>query len=100
MADEREGEVPPEDVPKAFNRQPVWARMAIVAAGPLINLVFCQYFYFGYCFYKVAKHLKTVVGTLKPNTPAMMAGLQSGDQIMAVDGKKTTRLGSGKLCIG
>ena len=40
MADEREGEVAPEDLPRAFNRQPVWARMAIVAAGPLIGGLF------------------------------------------------------------
>ncbi len=45
MADEREGEVPPEDLPRAFNRQPVLARMAIVAAGPLINLVFAVFLY-------------------------------------------------------
>lgn len=89
MADEREGEVPPEDVPKAFNRQPVWARMAIVAAGPLINLFFAI-FLFWILFLQSGETLKTVVGTLKPNAPAMMAGLQVGDQIMAVDGKKTT----------
>ncbi|HNG09696.1 MAG TPA: site-2 protease family protein, partial [Agitococcus sp.] len=45
MADEREGEVPAEDIPKAFNRQPVWARMAIVAAGPLINLAFAVFLF-------------------------------------------------------
>lgn len=88
MADEREGEVPPEDVPKAFNRQPVWARMAIVAAGPLINLVFAVLL-FWVLFLQSGETLKTVVGTLKPNTPAMMAGLQIGDEIIAVDGKKT-----------
>jgi regulator of sigma E protease len=87
MADEREGEVPVEDIPKAFNRQPVFARMAIVAAGPLIN--YClQCFYFGFCFYKVQKRLKTVVGSVKPNTPAALAGLQVGDEIVAVDAKK------------
>ena len=45
MADEREGEVPAEDLPKAFNRQPVFARMAIVAAGPLINLLFAVFLF-------------------------------------------------------
>src|SRR5512141_1947790 len=35
MADEREGDVAPADVARAFNRQSVWRRIAIVAAGPL-----------------------------------------------------------------
>ncbi len=38
--DEREGPVPPEEQPRAFNRQPAWKRILIVFAGPFINLVF------------------------------------------------------------
>ena len=40
MLDEREGAVPEEERLRAFNRQPPWKRIAIVAAGPLINLLF------------------------------------------------------------
>ena len=89
MADEREGEVPVEDLPKAFNRQPVFARMAIVAAGPLINLLFAV-FLFWILFLQGTETLKTVVGTVKPNTTAALAGLQVGDEIVAVDAKKTS----------
>lgn len=39
MVDEREGEVDAEDLPFAFNRKSVWARIAIVAAGPLANFI-------------------------------------------------------------
>lgn len=49
MLDEREGNVAEADLPYAFNRQSPWKRIAIVAAGPLINL-FLQCFYFGYFF--------------------------------------------------
>ena len=35
MLDEREGEVPVEELDKAFNRKPVLQRIAVVAAGPL-----------------------------------------------------------------
>lgn len=87
MADEREGDVPEADIPKAFNRQPVLARMAIVAAGPLINLLFAV-FLFWLLFLQGEETLKTVVGQVKANTPAAMAGLQVGDEIVAVDGKK------------
>ena len=39
MVDEREAEVAPSDLPRAFNRQNVWRRIAIVAAGPIANLL-------------------------------------------------------------
>lgn len=40
FADESEGPLPEADVDRAFNRQSVYKRFAVVAAGPLINLVF------------------------------------------------------------
>jgi regulator of sigma E protease len=40
MLDEREGEVPEEQLDRAFNRKPLASRMAIVLAGPVFNLVF------------------------------------------------------------
>ncbi len=51
MLDEREGNVAEQDLPYAFNRQKPWKRIAIVAAGPLINLILL-YFSFGFCFYQ------------------------------------------------
>jgi len=89
MADEREGEVPPEDIPRAFNNQPVWARMAIVAAGPLINLLFAVFLYW-ILFLQPVETLRTVVGRVLPDTPAAMAGLQPGDEIVAIDGQPVT----------
>lgn len=86
MADEREGEVPPEDLPKAFNRQPVWARMAIVAAGPLINLIFAVFLYW-IIFLQGGEMLRPIVGQVLPTSPAAVAGLQTGDEIVAIDGK-------------
>ena len=41
MLDEREGPVPAADAHAAFNRASVWKRIAIVAAGPVANLVLC-----------------------------------------------------------
>src|SRR5690606_26578595 len=39
MLDEREGEVPPEQLDQAFNRKPVQQRLAIIAAGPVANFL-------------------------------------------------------------
>lgn len=86
FADEREGEVPPEDLPRAFNRQPVLARMAIVAAGPLINLAFAVFLYW-IIFLQGSETLRPVIGRVLPGTPAAVAGIEAGDEIVAVDGK-------------
>ncbi|MES2916989.1 MAG: RIP metalloprotease RseP [Pseudomonadota bacterium] len=86
FADEREGEVPPEDLPRAFNRQPVLGRMAIVAAGPLINLVFAVFLYW-VIFLQGSETLRPVIGRVLPETPAAVAGIETGDEIVAIDGK-------------
>lgn len=86
MADEREGEVPPEDIPHSFNRQPVWGRMAIVAAGPLINLVFAVFLYW-IIFLQGTETLRPIIGRVLPQTPAAVAGMEEGDEILAIDGK-------------
>ncbi len=41
MLDEREVEVAPEERHESFNAKSVWQRIAIVAAGPLANLLLC-----------------------------------------------------------
>lgn len=91
MADEREGEVAPEDLPRAFNRQPVWARMAIVAAGPLINLLLAVLLYwFLFLQHTDSDMLRTVVGKVQQNSPAAVAGLKAGDEITRIDDTRIT----------
>ena len=45
LLDEREGNVPAQELPRAFNRQPVWKRIAVLLAGPLFNLIFAVFLY-------------------------------------------------------
>lgn len=88
MLDEREGNVAEEDLPKAFNRQHPWKRIAIVAAGPLINLIFAVLL-FWILFLPQQEQLNTRVGKVWPNTPAAQVDLQAGDKIVRVDGAAT-----------
>ena len=88
MLDEREGDVKPEDLPFAFNRQSPWKRIAIVAAGPLINLIFAVLL-FWILFLPQQEQLNTRIGKVMPETPAAIAGLQVGDKVVAIDGKNT-----------
>ncbi|MFW3962242.1 RIP metalloprotease RseP [Acinetobacter radioresistens] len=85
MLDEREGNVAEEDLPQAFNRQSPWKRIAIVAAGPLINLVFAIVL-FWILFLPSQEQLNTRVGKIFPGTPAAVVQMQTGDKITAIDG--------------
>ncbi|AUX87664.1 RIP metalloprotease RseP [Acinetobacter tandoii] len=89
MLDEREGNVAEADLPYAFNRQHPWKRIAIVAAGPLINLIFAVLL-FWVLFLPAQEQLNTRVGKVLVNSPAATAQMQVGDKITAVDGAKTS----------
>lgn len=86
MLDESEGEVPDDQKQYAFNRKPVHYRMAIVAAGPMINLVFALLVYW-LLFVMGVDGIKPIVGEVTVNTPASVAGLHEGDRILAVNGE-------------
>ncbi|WP_130802593.1 RIP metalloprotease RseP [Acinetobacter ihumii] len=88
MLDEREGNVAEADLPYAFNRQSPWKRIAIVAAGPLINLLFAVVL-FWILFIPSQEQLNTRIGKVLPNTPAAQVDLKVGDKILAVDGRET-----------
>ncbi len=86
MLDEREEEVPPEQVHLAFNRQAVWKRSAIVAAGPLSNFVFAVFAYWA-VFMVGDSGLRPVVGAVAPGSLAAQAGFRQGDEILQVSGR-------------
>ncbi len=93
MLDEREGKIPEEELPRAFNRQPVGSRIAIVAAGPLANFAFAILAYW-LVFVLGVEGLKPVVDEVKPESPAAVAGLRHGDEIIAVDDEETPTMNS------
>jgi regulator of sigma E protease len=88
MLDEREGDVPPELQSQSFNRQSVWARMAIVAAGPIANFILAIVVFWA-LFLRGESGLIPIVGEVLPGTPAYYAGLEPGQEVIAIDGKET-----------
>ncbi len=86
MADEREGDVAPVDLDRAFNRQSIAKRIAIVAAGPFANLVLAV-FLFAATFVIGVPGQRAILATPPANTPAAAAGIREGDQVVAVDGR-------------
>jgi len=98
MLDEREGEVGPEEVERAFNRQPLASRVAVVSAGPLFNFLFAI-FALWIMYMSGVPGMKPVVGTVLPDTPAAVAGIQKNDLILAVAGKPVATWQSARLAL-
>lgn len=88
MLDERVDDVPAEDAKYAFNRQNVWARIAIIAAGPLTNFVFAVFALY-VMFLIGVETVKPIVGQVTPGSIAEKAGLTAGTQIIAVGDRET-----------
>ena len=81
--DEREGPVAPEDEGRAFNHRPIPARIAVLLAGPLFNFMFAIFAYWLISMDGVPA-LRPAIGEVVPQSYAAEAGLETGDQIVAV----------------
>jgi regulator of sigma E protease len=86
MLDEREGEVAPEELGRAFNRQGVGARSLIVAAGPLANFVLAIVLYWG-IFMHGSQEMLPILGDPPAASPAALAGIRNGEQVRLIDGQ-------------
>ena len=86
MVDEREGSVDPADLPRAFNRQSVWKRMAIVAAGPIANLLLAVLLFAG-TYVAGVPGQRPLLAAPPPSSAAASAGLRGGDLVVDVDGE-------------
>lgn len=98
MLDEREGEVAPEEQHRAFNRQSVWRRFVIVAAGPMFNFIFAI---FAFCLMYLigVPGIKPVVGEIMPQSAAAIAGFHAGDVIVTVDGESTPTWNTARIAL-
>lgn len=89
MLDEREAPVAEHELDRAFNRQSVGKRMAIVVAGPVFNLLLAVLLYW-VLFMSGITGLKPVVGDAPMGSVAYQASLKSGELIRSVDGIAVT----------
>ena len=86
MLDEREtgaAPIPADVLPYAFNRQSVWRRFAIVAAGPVANFLLAIVL-FGLVFATGVTEPAAILATPAPNTTAAAAGFEGGETVVAV----------------
>ena len=98
MLDERESPVASDEQHRAFNRQPLWARSAVVIAGPLANLILA---FFAYWFVMMIgiSGIAPIIGDVPEGSPAARAGLETEDQIISVNGQATPSWQDARLAI-
>jgi regulator of sigma E protease len=98
MLDERESPVADHELHRAFNRQAVSVRMAIVAAGPVFNLLFAILVY-TLIFMIGVSGIRPLLDAPVPDSIAARGGFQSGDLITAVDDRPTPTLDAVRLAL-
>lgn len=94
--DEREVEVHPHERGQAFNHKTIWQRIAIVAAGPIANLLLCILLL--WAMFVIGKQdYSATVG--RATGMAATAGLGSGDRLLRVDGRDVITLGEASMAL-
>jgi len=80
-----------EDVPGGFHTRPRWQRFVTILAGVLMNVVLAMVLFSVINVFHgvpIADNRAVIVGKVMSETPAEAAGLQAGDEIVAVDGNR------------
>lgn len=96
MLDEREGEVPADQLDQSFNRKTVRQRIAIVAAGPIANFLLAMVFFWVLAMMG-SQQVRPVIGAVEADSIASRAGLVAGQEIVSIDGEPTTGWGAVNL---
>ena len=76
---------------RSFMNKPVWQRMAVIAAGPIMNFVLAIILFvsvFAYLGIPTANN-SNMIGSLVKEKPAALSGIQPGDRIIAVNKELT-----------
>ncbi len=88
MLGETEEALLPEEAAHAYNTKPLWQRMVIVLAGPLVNFILALLAFYAVYLMGV-QHIKPVVGSVVKNSIVAQAGIKAGDEIIKVGHEST-----------
>jgi regulator of sigma E protease len=80
--------LPEEERACTFQAKPVWQRALIVFAGPATNLIVAILIFAGFAMAYGKPVTPPVIGFLEEGSPAVAAGLELGDRVVAIDGDR------------
>jgi regulator of sigma E protease len=89
MLDERDGDVSPQDLPRAFASKPPWQRILVMLAGPAANILFAIVVLWIMFWSTGVEYQKPLVGDVTLGSPAAAAGMRNGDEFLSIAGKAT-----------
>ena len=72
--------------PRSFSNKPVLVRLIVMAAGPFMNFLLALIMIIGLC--STSYTALPLIKEILPNTPAQETGLQPGDEIYRINGKR------------
>ncbi len=98
MLDEREGNVHPDEVDRAFNRKSVWARIAVVIAGPVANFLLAIAVYWIVMMTGISG-IAPLLGEIDEGSPAGNAGFQFEDRIDSIGDKRTPTWSDARIAL-
>jgi regulator of sigma E protease len=78
-------ELAPEVVPRAYYNQPVWKRVVVIMAGPVVNIAIAFVIVWGLIFANGQNVPTKRIALIEKNTPAATV-LKPGDRLVSVDG--------------
>lgn len=78
------------DHPESFGYKPWWQRGMILLAGPVMNILLAVILFFAASAWLGMPVATNTIGVVQPNSPALRAGLRTGDTIVKVDGKNVS----------
>lgn len=98
MLDEREGNVAAHERHRAFNQQPLWARSAVVLAGPMANFLLAILAYWLVMMIGISG-VAPLIGSPVPDSAAEQAGFAYEDRILAVNGQPTQTWADARIAL-
>ena len=88
MPDAAAADLPAEERAQLFHFKPLWQRALIVAAGPVINLVFAIAIFAAFNLAYGKPVASTEIARFGEDSPAQAAGMRLGDKIVSIDGQE------------